>query len=185
MIRSSGPGERVAVGMGSNLGDREAHLRRAVRALGDAIRFTRLSSVVETPPAGYPHQGHFLNVVAVGRTELSPGELLRRLQEVEEGAGRVRAFPAGPRTLDADLLFYGDRIIRTPDLEVPHPRWAERTFVVVPLLEAAPDFRDPVSGRRVEEAADPRALRGRLRRWAPPPDLPGGEDAASQENGAR
>lgn len=159
-------GERVAyVGLGSNLGDRRAHLDAAVAALRQTpgICGVRVSRVYETEPVG-PPQGRYLNAAAQLCTTLSARQLLERLQSIERDAGRVR----GPernaaRTLDLDLLLYGDARIRDADLVVPHPRMAERAFVLEPLAELAPELRHPDSGLRVVELArrvrDPSAVR--------------------------
>jgi 2-amino-4-hydroxy-6-hydroxymethyldihydropteridine diphosphokinase len=181
MTRGSESHEDVIVALGSNLGDRLAYLLEGLEGLASAVRLLRVSSVVETPPAGFLGQGPFLNLVVRGRTRLTPHALLRHLQRVERASGRVRSVPGGPRTLDADLVFHGDRVIRTSRLTVPHPRWADRSFVVVPLLEVDPDRRDPVTGRPVREVATPEALTGPLERWGPPPSIP---SRASQQAGA-
>jgi 2-amino-4-hydroxy-6-hydroxymethyldihydropteridine diphosphokinase len=163
--------ESVVVALGSNLGDREGHLRGALGGLRGIMEVTAASSVVETPPLGDRDQGPFLNMVVRGTTALEPEAFLDGLESLEELAGRIRSRPGGPRTLDLDLLFYGDRVIRSDRLTVPHPRWAGRRFVVEPLLEVAGDLRDPESGLPLAEAARPDEFTGWLRRWAPPPDL--------------
>ena len=123
---------RAYVGLGSNLGDREALIREAAAEIGAA----RLSSIAETEPWGYEDQPRFLNAVAEVETELSPRQLLELLLEVERRLGRVRSGPRwGPRTIDLDLLLYGSERLREPGLEVPHPRLHERAFVLEPLAE--------------------------------------------------
>lgn len=126
------------IALGSNVGDREDHLRRALAELeerGD-IRVERCSSIHETDPVGGPPgQGRYLNAVAAIETSLPPRALLARLLEIEERHGRIRAERNGPRTLDLDLLLYGDQRIDEPGLTVPHPRMWEREFVMMPLLE--------------------------------------------------
>jgi 2-amino-4-hydroxy-6-hydroxymethyldihydropteridine diphosphokinase len=123
---------RAYVGLGANLGDREATIRRAAELLGPH----RLSTIRETEPWGYADQPMFLNAVAEVETELEPGELLARLLEIERELGRERGGQRyGPRTIDLDLLLYGDRIVDEPGLTVPHPRIAERAFVLEPLFE--------------------------------------------------
>lgn len=173
MTGRPGP-EEVLVALGSNLGPREAHLRSALKGLAGVMELARASSIVETPPLGDPDQGPFLNMVVRGTTALEPDSFLNELEALERAAGRVRSTPGAPRTLDLDLLFYGERVIRTDRLIVPHPRWAGRRFVVEPLLEVASDLRDPDSGRPIPEAARPREFTGWLRPWAPPPELPAG-----------
>jgi len=122
---------RVFVGLGSNLGDREAAIRAAAALLGPH----RLSPIRETDPWGYAEQPRFLNAVAELETDLAPRELLDRLLAIERRLGRVRGGPRyGPRTIDLDLLLYGDEVIDEPGLTVPHPRLAERLFVLEPLF---------------------------------------------------
>ncbi|MFL5736839.1 MAG: 2-amino-4-hydroxy-6-hydroxymethyldihydropteridine diphosphokinase [Actinomycetota bacterium] len=156
-------------GLGSNLGDRLANLRDAVLALSatPGVRVQRSSSVYETSPVGGPEQGDFLNAVVEISTDLEPHALLKALQRIENELGRVRAERFGPRTIDLDLLLYGDERIDEPDLIVPHPRMRERAFVVVPLLEleAAVTLPDGDSLEPVTDAAQV------VRRFAPPLDL--------------
>ena len=127
----------VYVGLGSNLGDREESIRRALELLdGPEIAVERVSSLRETDPVGYEDQPRFLNGAAALRTELAPRELLERLQAVEGGLGRDRSGPRfGPRTIDLDLLLYGDEMVDEQGLQIPHPRLAERVFVLEPLAE--------------------------------------------------
>jgi 2-amino-4-hydroxy-6-hydroxymethyldihydropteridine diphosphokinase len=129
---------RVYIGLGANLGQREATVRRAlelIEARGD-IEVEAVSSLRETDPVGYEDQPKFLNGAAALETELAPRALLSRLQEVEQELGRDRTGPRfGPRTIDLDLLLYGDERIHEPGLEVPHPRLAERRFALEPLAE--------------------------------------------------
>lgn len=127
--------------LGSNLGDRRAHLEEALWRLEEGgVRVVRRSSWYETEPVGYTDQPAFLNLVVEVRTSLTPRALLRRTQEVELALGRVRTVRWGPRTADVDLLLYGRRVILEPDLVVPHPRLRERAFVLVPLYELDPDL---------------------------------------------
>jgi 2-amino-4-hydroxy-6-hydroxymethyldihydropteridine diphosphokinase len=123
------------VGLGSNLGDREAQIRHAAELIGAR----RLSSIVETEPWGYEAQPKFLNAVAEVETTLEPRALLDQLLDVERQLGRERIGPRwGPRTVDLDLLVYGDRVLDEPGLTVPHPELAQRLFVLEPLAELAP-----------------------------------------------
>ena len=129
---------RAFLSLGSNQGDRWAHLRRAVAGLPDVVA---VSPVYETAPVGGPSgQGAFLNAVVELETELGPRQLLEAGRRLEEAAGRVRAERWGPRTLDVDVLLVGDLAVHEPDLEVPHPRMWERAFVLVPLSDLAPDL---------------------------------------------
>lgn len=131
---------RAFVGLGSNLGDRLGHLRRAVEGLPDVVA---VSPVYETDPVGGPAQGPYLNAVVELDTDLDPSELLAACRHVEGVAGRERGERWGPRTLDADLLLAGDLVVETPDLTVPHPRMWERRFVLAPLADLAPDLVPP------------------------------------------
>jgi 2-amino-4-hydroxy-6-hydroxymethyldihydropteridine diphosphokinase len=134
---------RAYVGLGSNLGDRE----RAIRRAAALIEAHRLSSIRETEPWGYAEQPHFLNAVAELETELSPRELLDRLLEVERELGRTRDGPHyGPRTIDLDLLLYGEERVAESGLQVPHPRLHERRFVLEPLAELEPRLIVPGRG---------------------------------------
>jgi 2-amino-4-hydroxy-6-hydroxymethyldihydropteridine diphosphokinase len=143
---------RVAVALGSNLGDRDSHLRSALAALASYIDHLRASTFHDTAPVGVGPQPTFLNAAAVGETSLSARALLDRLLAIEQDLGRERPFPGAPRTLDLDLILYDDAVIdEGPTLIVPHPRFRERRFVLEPLSEIAPDWRDPVTGRTVEE----------------------------------
>ena len=142
----------VYVGLGSNLGDRAAMLAAGRRGLAALGRLAGCSSVYETAPWGVPdEQPMYLNQVCRLETELSPGELIRRFQEIEVGAGRDRNRHLASRELDIDLLVYGEDVIEWPDVTVPHPRLCERAFVVVPLAEIAPDLVLPGTGQRVAD----------------------------------
>jgi 2-amino-4-hydroxy-6-hydroxymethyldihydropteridine diphosphokinase len=139
---------RAYVGMGANLGDPAAQVRAAIAALASLPR-TRLagaSSLYRTAPVGYADQPDFVNAVAALDTELPPHELLEALQAIERGAGRSRSFRNAPRTLDLDLLLYGDATLDGPALSVPHPRMHERAFVLAPLVEIAPGIAIPGHG---------------------------------------
>lgn len=143
---------RVAVALGSNLGDRRGHLTWAVERLADHLAGVRVSSVIETAPVDVPGpQPPYLNAAAVGTTSLAPRELLDALLALERARGRARPAPRAPRTLDLDLILYGDRVIDDDGLVVPHPRFRERRFVLEPLAELAGEWVDPVTGRTVGE----------------------------------
>jgi 2-amino-4-hydroxy-6-hydroxymethyldihydropteridine diphosphokinase len=135
--------ERVFIALGTNLGDREANLQRAKTALSPEVHLVRESSIYETAPWGFKDQPDFLNQVIEARTDLSPRALLAHLKAIEARLGRQKTFRNGPRLIDLDILFYGSRIIRESDLQIPHPRLADRAFVLVPLAELAPDFLHP------------------------------------------
>jgi 2-amino-4-hydroxy-6-hydroxymethyldihydropteridine diphosphokinase len=136
------------VGIGSNLGDREGHLRQALDLLAaeESIEVVAVSSLRETEPVGPVEQGPFLNGAVQMATELPPRELLERLLDVEQRLGRVRLERFGPRTIDLDLLVYGDEVVDEPGLTLPHPRLHERRFALEPLAELAPDLTVPGRG---------------------------------------
>ena len=144
----------VAVALGSNLGDRERYLRDAVAALRGFLSGLAVSSFYDTEPHGVAEQPRFLNAAATGLTTLPARALLERLLAVEADLGRTRPHPGAARTLDLDLILYGDQIIEERDLTVPHPRFRERRFVLEPLAEIAPDRTDPVTKRTIRELRD-------------------------------
>ncbi|OHD70915.1 MAG: 2-amino-4-hydroxy-6-hydroxymethyldihydropteridine diphosphokinase [Spirochaetes bacterium RBG_13_68_11] len=139
---------RIWLSLGSNLGDREATIREAFRQLGGVCEGLVLSSLYETEPMYVAAQPRFLNAVAAGTTRLAPRELLAAVHAVERSLGRDRSAEQryGPRTIDVDILLYEGILSDDPDLTLPHPRLAERAFVLVPLLELSPDLADPRTG---------------------------------------
>jgi 2-amino-4-hydroxy-6-hydroxymethyldihydropteridine diphosphokinase len=142
----------VVLGLGSNLGDREAAIAQALARLrARGYHATRTSSLYLTEPVGGPPQDWFVNAVADGETELGPLALLEACLSVEQDLGRVRAVPNGPRTIDVDILFYGALRLAGPAPIVPHPRLAERRFVLEPLVEILPELVHPVLGRSARE----------------------------------
>jgi 2-amino-4-hydroxy-6-hydroxymethyldihydropteridine diphosphokinase len=142
----------AAVALGSNLGDRGAHLAYAREQLTILLTDLRVSSVIETQPVDVTDaQPPFLNAVAVGSTILSATDLLTALQAIEYARGRERGYRHAARTLDLDLILFGDRVIDEPGVQVPHPRWRERGFVLEPLAELMPDWRDPITSLTVAE----------------------------------
>jgi 2-amino-4-hydroxy-6-hydroxymethyldihydropteridine diphosphokinase len=148
------PHQQVAIALGSNLGDSHGTLEQALEALNHSggVRLIRRSSWYRSAPIG-PAQPDYVNGCALLEVSLAPEALLDVLQATENRFGRVRAERWGPRTLDLDLILYGLQRIATERLEVPHPRMAERAFVLLPLAEIAADWIDPVSGRPVGELA--------------------------------
>jgi len=144
---------KVVIALGSNLGDRQAALDFAVARLAPLVSNLTLSSVVETEPAGEGLQDQplYLNAVAVGHTALTAREMLDALLAIEKACGRERPYPGAPRTLDLDLILLGATIRNSTGLQVPHPRFRERTFVLGPLVEIAPDMIDPVTGLTVTQ----------------------------------
>ena len=140
------------LGLGANLGDREASLRKAIEALNsDKLRVVRESPVYETAPQEVTNQPWFLNQVIEVETALFPLQLLRRARKVEESMGRRRTVAKGPRTIDIDILFIGNKVISTPMLTVPHPAAHERRFVLAPLANLAPGLVHPVLKQSVRE----------------------------------
>jgi 2-amino-4-hydroxy-6-hydroxymethyldihydropteridine diphosphokinase len=144
--------DRVAVALGSNCGDRRAHLDYAVSTLRTLLTNLTVSRYYETIPVGVSGpQALFLNAAAVGDTRMSARTLLDALLAIEHERGRERPYANAPRTLDLDVILFGDAIVEEPGLQVPHPRFRERRFVLQPLAEVAPDLRDPVSGKTIAE----------------------------------
>jgi 2-amino-4-hydroxy-6-hydroxymethyldihydropteridine diphosphokinase len=144
--------DRVALALGSNLGDRFAHLDFAVSRLQSFLKHLKVSQYHETAPVGVTGpQPLYLNAAVVGTTDLAPRAVLEALMAVERERGRERPRANAPRTLDLDLILYSQLVIEEPGLVVPHPRFRERWFVLDPLAEIAPDLVDPVSGASVGE----------------------------------
>jgi 2-amino-4-hydroxy-6-hydroxymethyldihydropteridine diphosphokinase len=154
MATSPEPLQQVAIALGSNLGESRSTLDEALKALdrNEGVRVVRRSSWYRSAPIG-PVQPDYVNGCALLEVALAPEALLDVLQATENLFGRVRAERWGPRTLDLDLILYGQQRIATERLEVPHPRMAERAFVLLPLAEIAAEWIDPVSGRPVGELA--------------------------------
>ena len=144
--------DRVAVALGSNLGDRVAHLNFAVAKLQSLLANLSVSRYHDTVPVGVSGpQPLYLNAAAVGDTSLSADALLKELLAIEAERGRIRPHLNAPRTLDLDLILFGSAVLDRPGLVVPHPRFRERRFVLEPLAEVAPALRDPVSGSTIAE----------------------------------
>lgn len=138
---------RAFISIGSNIGERHQYLKGAIEALNNRLDTTveKVSSIYETEPVGYTDQASFLNVVISVKTALSAEQLLTACQQIEQALGRERTIRWGPRTVDLDILLYNEEIIETEVLIVPHPRMAERSFVLIPLLEIAPGIKDPIT----------------------------------------
>lgn len=145
--------QNVFVALGSNLGDRQETLSRALEHMlaHPSIALVRASSLYETAPVGGPPQDHFLNAVVHVETDLQPDDLLAALQTVENTLDRQREIRWGPRTVDLDIIFFDDKIIQTPQLAIPHPRMTERHFVLAPLVEIAPAAIHPVRNQTTTE----------------------------------
>lgn len=154
----------AAIGLGANLGDRAAALRSALASLEPFGAVVARSGIWETEPRDHLEQPEFLNAVLLLESERSPRELLATCLDIEARHGRRRETPRGPRTLDLDLLFVDDVVLVEPDLVLPHPRLADRRFVLAPLAEVAPGWRHPVTGLTVRELLDRCPDAGRVHR---------------------
>lgn len=141
---------KVFIALGTNLGDRQVQLAQARGRLAEAIDIDQVSPIYETDPWGYEEQPDFLNQVLSGRTALSPAALLTFVKSLEVDLGRQPTFHYGPRAIDIDILVYDEVVMRAPNLTVPHPKLAERAFVLVPLRDIAPDLTIPGEDRTVE-----------------------------------
>ncbi len=142
----------VALALGSNLGDRRAHLTWAIDRLSTLLHDSRASSFIETDPVGVPDaQPPYLNAAMVGTTSLEPHDLLAALMTLEQERGRTRTSFRGARTLDLDLILYDDRIVDDASLTIPHPRFRDRRFVLEPLASIAPHWVDPITGQTMRQ----------------------------------
>jgi len=139
------------IGLGSNMGDRTGACRRALELLSRAGRVTAVSTFYCTEPVGYKEQDEFINAAAEIETDLSPHDLLKQCREIEDRLGRIRVIRWGPRALDLDILLYGNSVVNTPSLTIPHPRMNLRGFVLVPLCEIAPRVVHPVLNKTIEQ----------------------------------
>ena len=150
----------VYLALGSNLDDRLANLKQAVASLSPQMEVKARSHIYETPPWGYTDQPKFLNQVVKAKTYLAPEPLLKHLKRLEIALGRKTSFPNGPRLIDMDILFYDDVVLETPLLTLPHPRLHERGFVLLPLMDIAPNLLHPVSKKSVSEMIASRDVEG-------------------------
>jgi 2-amino-4-hydroxy-6-hydroxymethyldihydropteridine diphosphokinase len=150
----------VYLALGSNLGERLKHLREALKRLPPEVELLKTSSVYETAPVGYQDQPNFLNMVCQGKTQLSPHALLRYVKAIERAIGRQATFRNGPRVIDIDILLYDQLCIQENELVIPHPRMAERAFVLTPLAEIAPDVVEPIHHQTIRELLDKISTQG-------------------------
>ncbi len=141
----------IYLGLGSNLGSRQDNLDKALDFLSQRLQIAKVSSIYDTEPISNIEQPHFLNLVCQVETRLAPTELLTLAKGIESKLGRTSGRPDAPRSIDIDILLYGDQVIDTPELVIPHPRLTERAFVLIPLAEIAPDLVHPVSGKTIKE----------------------------------
>jgi 2-amino-4-hydroxy-6-hydroxymethyldihydropteridine diphosphokinase len=142
--------QTIAIALGTNLGDRELHLEEAITALKEDIFIdgtAKVSRTYESPPWGYANQPEFLNLVVVGRRDWKPHALLNYFREYETTMGRKRDIPNGPRVIDLDLIAYGAETLKDPQIEVPHPRFRDRDFVLLPLCDVWGEWKDPITGK--------------------------------------
>lgn len=167
------PTASVLLGLGANLGDPIRQLSDAVSRLAGVITPRSVSTVYRTEPVGHRDQPDFYNLVLTGATRLPPEALLERCREVEAALGRTRTFANAPRTLDVDLLAYGDLVLDEPALTLPHPRMHQRGFVLVPLVEVAPEWRHPVLGRSALELLQELGSTAGVRAWGVLPEARG------------
>jgi len=161
----------VYLGLGSNLGDREANIAEALRRLGEKVHIETMSSLYETEPVGVREQPWFLNAVCEGDTGLSPFELLSFVKGIERSMGRKPSVRWGPRLIDIDILFYDELVHHDEELTIPHPRIQERRFVLVPLAEIAPGLVHPVLGLSVKQMLERLSDSSKVRLWGPPPSI--------------
>jgi 2-amino-4-hydroxy-6-hydroxymethyldihydropteridine diphosphokinase len=150
----------VYLALGTNLGDRLANLKQAIASLTPQLEVRLKSQVYETAPWGFEDQPKFLNQVIKANTYLDPEPLLKHLKRLEVALGRKESFPNGPRLIDIDILFYDDLVVDKPSIVIPHPRLQERGFVLLPLMEIAPNLVHPVSKKSVREMAELCSMEG-------------------------
>ena len=158
--------QRVFIGLGSNLGERENFLSRALASFPPKIFVEKRSSIYETEPWGYENQNRFLNQVVEVETDLSPEDLLKSLKRIEKNLGREKTFRYGPRRIDLDILLYDDQIMQTSLLTIPHPKMPERAFVLIPLKEIAPDLVHPGLEKTIADLSENVSRKG-IKKYEP------------------
>jgi 2-amino-4-hydroxy-6-hydroxymethyldihydropteridine diphosphokinase len=162
--------ELAYLSLGSNVGDRECQLRDAIRRLGSVGRVQLVSPIYETEPVDFTAQPMFLNCVVALETSCTPTLLMQQLLAIEKAMGRERIQKKGPRTIDLDILLFGDEALKTPELTVPHPAMEGRRFVLQPLADIAPEARHPLLGKSVRELLEDLPPGQSVRRWEEAPD---------------
>jgi 2-amino-4-hydroxy-6-hydroxymethyldihydropteridine diphosphokinase len=160
----------VLLSLGSNLGEPARLLVRALQELTNELEITSLSGLYQSQPVGYAAQPDFLNMVCLTQAGQTPKEVLHRVQEIEENLGRTRSLANAPRTIDIDILAYGNLVLDTSELVLPHPRLHQRAFVLVPLAEIAREWRHPVFGKTAAELLGAAGPLERIERLGPLPD---------------
>ncbi len=153
------------LGLGSNMGDRQDNLDKALELLSQRLPVKKVSSIYDTKPVGDINQPHFLNLVCQAHTSLAPAGLLALAKGIELRLGRRPEKANAPRPIDIDILFYGNQVVETPELVIPHPRLAERAFVLIPLAEIAPDLVHPISGKTIRELLQGLTDTQGVRKW--------------------
>ncbi len=141
----------VYLALGANVGDTRANLKKAIDLLGKEVTLSRFSQLYITRPAGYMEQGNFMNMAVGGRTDLEPHALLKFVKRIEVEVGRVKRFRNGPREIDIDIILYGNTVCKDSELEIPHPRFHERDFVLRPLMDIDPSLYHQVLMKTVEQ----------------------------------
>jgi 2-amino-4-hydroxy-6-hydroxymethyldihydropteridine diphosphokinase len=167
------------LGLGSNLGDRNQNLAQALELMSKHAVVEQVSSIYETEPVGYQPQPLFLNAVCRISTELKPKQLLRLAKKIEAKLGRMPGLPNAPRPIDIDILFYGEEVLSSKELTVPHPRLVERAFVLVPLAEIVPDLVHPGSGKTIKKLLDNLGHVTGVRQWADAEEIMRRQDVSS------
>ncbi len=142
---------KIFLALGSNVGDSEGNIARAIEMLKDQVVILQVAPLCKSKAVGYTEQADFINTALVGTTSLDPQELLSFVKKVEQAVGRVHRFRCGPREIDIDIIFYGDSRYRSENLTIPHPRFAERSFVLLPLVNLDSGMKDPRTGKTVAE----------------------------------
>ena len=163
--------ETVYLGLGTNIGQRENNLYRALNFLSEKVEIEKVSRIYETEPVGYDDQQWFLNLVCCVNTELDPLEMLSYAKAIESSMGRQESFRNAPRKIDIDILLIGDRAIELHDLIIPHPRLTERGFVLVPFADIAPNLVHPGSGKTIKDLLAELDDTKQVREWGNVPSI--------------